>query len=301
MIYEEFEYPQMEAYLDEKIDILIAGTPNSEDRSSFFYKRWKTTKEIIILDLISENDIKIEYTNETKKEEYEGDIDTGVPEILECCDISNKNILVDLSSLNHILIMYVTKILISEIPPKTLFASYIRPQKYKREDEGDSSILSDKILGVRTVPGYTKREKEKEILCSFIGFEGYRLKAILEYAHDIGELIPIVAFPSGSPEWYNITMWHSMDLLMSWDSTVIKCHSDSIFEAIEILKEKIPDHKNVVFAPIGTRPHSMACAIYSCNHSHARIIYDYAIEKENRTEGISEIKIYYLTTFLKVT
>lgn len=60
-----------------------------------------------------------------------------------------------------------------------------------------------------------------------------------------------------------------------------------------------PDER-AVLAPLGTRPHSMACALFACKHPHTRIIYDYAVECQRRAIGIAEIKVYHLTMFLEV-
>ena len=134
-----------------------------------------------------------------------------------------------------------------------------------------------------------------------MGFEGVRLKGILETVHSFEKLIPIVAFPSGTPQWYNVTMWNSMDILQSEGKnlSVYKCYSESIFDAVNLLDKVICQDETVVLAPLGTRPHSMACAIFACLHEATRILYDFVIESDHRAIGISEITIYHLTSFIK--
>ena len=133
-----------------------------------------------------------------------------------------------------------------------------------------------------------------------MGFEGIRLKSILESVHNVDKFIPVVAFPSGAPQWYNVTMWNSMDTLQSEnrDYAIRKCFSESIFEAVNLLQQNILHDEKVVLAPLGTRAHSMACAIFACQHPNTRIIYDYVIESNQRAVGIANITIYHLSSFL---
>ena len=298
MIREEFSFASIKDYLYEKNDLLIAGIPGSEERSKFFFDNWMDkSKDVLLFKQLNDNFVRFQYYSAgIIRDGNEIDLNIGIPYVLKYFGVQEKNVLIDLSSLGHLLIMYLTKIILCQVIPKTLFASYIRPQKYS------STNLTDKILGVKSVPGFVKREKDKQILCSFIGFEGIRLKAIIEALHNIDSFVPIVEFPSGAPQWYRITMWNSMDVINcdTWDSTVYKCFSDSIIEAVNLLSNILilSNDKQVVLAPIGTRPHSMACAIYACNHANASIVYDYAVENEHRTEGISEITIYNLTSLL---
>ena len=207
-----------------------------------------------------------------------------------------------MSSLDHVLIMYLTKILIMQVIPKTLFASYIRPERYNKQYGDIEFSLSSQVMAVQAVSGFIRRESKNQTLCSFLGFEGIRLKGILEAVHDCDRFIPVVAFPSGSPQWYNTTIWNSMDTLQSdcRGSAIHKCLSESVFEAVELLRKNIQADEKLVLAPIGTRSHSMACAIFACEHPNARIIYDHVIEQSHRAIGISEITIYHLSSFLKI-
>ena len=92
-----------------------------------------------------------------------------------------------------------------------------------------------------------------------------------------------------------------MDMLQSEarDVAIHKCFSEGIFSAVNLLESTISQDEKIVLAPLGTRPHSMACAIFACRRQNARIIYDFVIENENRAVGISNITIYHLSSFIK--
>lgn len=307
MIPEEFQFDDIKDYLYKSVDLLIVGDTTSEARSTFFFNEWKNiAKEILVINNIEENGIifydSVKYSyfsGDTLNCSAEIDFTVGLPSILRGIGIDRKNILIDISSLNHIQIIFLTKILLCEVVPKLLFAGYIDPENYKTAKENPLSLI-DKTMGIKGVPGFSKREKENQVLCPFLGFDGMRLRGILESGDTYDDIIPIVPFPSYVSHWYNVVTWNCMEILQGYSKELIvyKCYSSSIFHTLSLLDKILPTDKNIVFAPFGTRPHTMACAIYASYHENVRIIYDYAIESKNRTDGISKITIYNLTPFL---
>lgn len=303
MIKEEYSFSHIEDYLYANIDILIAGFPNVEERRSFFPNLWKSkNKDILFLSLDNNETVTFEFVqNSDLKISQRCDLCVGLSRLLRYIDIPNKAVLLDMSSLDNVLIMFLTKLLLTKVTPNSFFASYIRPEKYSSESGNVGYELCQKIGAVDAVPGFTKRESDNQTLCAFLGFEGVRLKGVLETVHGFERLIPVVAFPSGSPQWYNVTMWNSMDILQSEGKnlSVHKCYSESVFEAVNLLYTIISQEETVVLAPLGTRPHSMACAIFACHHEATRILYDFVIESDHRAIGISDITIYHLSSFIK--
>lgn len=302
MIREEYSFDDIADYLYCKNELLIVGMPSEDERSRFFFEKWNACgKDILRLKRESGEVLHYEYVR-NKNVVKDGVIDLCIatPRLLRCLHVDEKNVLLDMASLDHVLIMFLTKQLIMQVIPRSFFAAYIRPERYNYQNGDINFSLSSQVLAVEAVSGFAKRESEKQTLCSFLGFEGIRLKNILETVHNVEKFIPVVAFPSGAPEWYNTTMWNSMDTLQSEckDSAVQKCFSESVFEAVELLRHNIMQEEKLVLAPLGTRPHSMACAIFACEHPNTRIIYDYVVEHQHRAIGISDITIYHLSSFL---
>ena len=303
MIKEEFSFCHMKDYLLANIDLLITGVPSAEERSAFFSNLWdESGKDILFLSL-EDNETAICQLihNKVRGENIRLDVCVGLPRLLKSLGVVDKNVLLDMSGLNNVLIMFLTKQLLTKVPPKTFFASYIRPEKYVSESGNIGYELCQKIGAVDAVPGFTRRETNNQTLCAFLGFEGVRLKNVLETVHSFEKLIPIVAFPSGTPQWYNVTMWNSMDILQSEGKnlSVYKCYSESVFEAVNLLDNVIAQDETVILAPLGTRPHSMACAIFASLHAATRILYDFVTESDPRAIGISDITIYHLSSFIK--
>lgn len=302
MIREEYEFNDLREYLYEHNDILITGNSGEEERSVFFYNLW-ISKHKNVVKLIRVNDkVAVESIIEgTYKRIEDLDLFIGLREILRILNIEGRNVLIDISSLDHVLIMIITKILLNDVVPKNLFAAYIRPKRYSNQSGNVGFSLCEKILGVKAVPGFARREWEKPVLCSFMGFEGIRLKGIIESISNFDKIIPILAFPVGASQWYNVTMRNSMNVLHGEfsDATIYKCCSESIFNAVDLLKEILGREEKMIIAPLGTRAHSMASAIFASHHSNSKIIYDYVVENKHRAEGIAHVTVYHLTSFIK--
>lgn len=303
MINEEYNYDDIKDYLINNIDLIIVGFRGEDERQKYFFDEWNNLEKDILA-LKVKDDVFLEYSFISRKNTVcEGSIDlcVGTPKVLQYFGVGDKSILMDLSSLDHVLIMFLTKQLLTNITPKALFASYIRPEKYNNKEETEGFGLSEKVRSIEAVPGFAKRECDNQTLCAFLGFEGVRIKNVLETVHSIGRFVPIVAFPSGDPQWYNVTILNNMDMLQSEarDVAIHKCFSEGIFSAVNLLESTISQDEKIVLAPLGTRPHSMVCAIFACRRQNARIIYDFVVENENRAVGISNITIYHLSSFIK--
>jgi hypothetical protein len=117
--------------------------------------------------------------------------------------------------------------------------------------------LCERVKAIESVTGFSKRESKKQTVCAFLGFEGARLKNIFDVVHDIEKFITVIAFPSGSPQWYNIAMWNSMGIFLTErdDFVIQKCFSEGVFEAVDLLKNSISQQESAVLVPFSTRPH----------------------------------------------
>ena len=131
MIKEEYSFSHIEDYLYDNIDLLIAGFSSEEERSVFFSELWKSkNKDILYLALENNEIVAIKLiSNNIVRIEQRCDLCVGLPRLLKNIGVSDKNILLDMSSLDNVLIMFLTKQLLSKVTPKSLFASYIRPEK----------------------------------------------------------------------------------------------------------------------------------------------------------------------------
>ena len=305
MIREEYDFKDIEDYLISTESVLIAGTPTQEERSLFFSDKWKNNnQEIVYLNKPYNQfgNIQAIYRNKNGEESIVPvNLRSHLLSWLKSLNIASKRIILDLSSLDNVLIMYLAKIMVNDLRPRSLFATYIRPEKYIQQSGDIGFDLCDQVSPVTVVPGFAKRMTTSPLLYAFIGFDGIRLKNIIESENNIQNIVPIVPFPTDAPNWYRTTIWNSMEILNSFeDISIRKCLSDSVFEAFNMLSETVPKDKDVILVPLGTRPHSLACALYANNNPHAKIIYDYVTENEHRAIGIATTTVYHLSSFIKI-
>ena len=144
--------------------------------------------------------------------------------------------------------------------------------------------------------------KNNEIIIPFLGFDGDRLNNILE-GMTYDEVCPIIGFPSDNPYWQYESLRNCMLVLKhtASEQQIRKCKANSVFDALQTLDNILNDYpsKNFVLIPLGTRPHSAACAIFASKHiNNVRIIYDYAQEADICSQGVRSTTIYNVSQYL---
>ena len=84
------------------------------------------------------------------------------------------------------------------------------------------------------------------------------------------------------------------------EQKIRKCKANSVFDALQTLDGILTDHpsRNFVLIPLGTRPHSAACAIFASRCQNVRIIYDYAQESPVCSRGVRSATIYNVSQYL---
>ena len=94
MIKEEYSFHHIEDYLYDNIDLLIAGFPSAEERSSFFSKLWASkNKDILFLALENNETVIIRLIcNNTVRIDQKCDLCVGLPRLLKCIGVSDKDI-----------------------------------------------------------------------------------------------------------------------------------------------------------------------------------------------------------------
>jgi hypothetical protein len=304
LIKEEFQWSDVSEYLEINLNVAFVG-PGYDERSKFFpdvFSRWKSiliyleasqdTKSVQIK--VFENGNRITYDNTVE-------LLSGIRGLLNNIRSEMRIACIDLSSLQHCVLMYLTKLLIEEIKPIQLFATYAEPVEYSQSQFGEF-MLSEELLGRRSVPGFARRIKENPTkLLTMLGFDGERLNKITEDLQT-SSVTPVIGFPSFRPGWHNRSLKSSMRAIEDHHATsdIHKCNAKSIFDAYELIHDLRPrGGETYALAPLGTRPHSMACAIYATRYPGTLIIYDHPVEVTPRSIGISSCTCYHLSSFIQ--
>jgi len=185
---------------------------------------------------------------------------------------------------------------------------YAEPKEYKKgknkefQDEFDLTTSSGKF---QKIPPYSllidSTSSEKAILIPFLGFENNRLGRIME--SDDGaryeKYIPILALPAFEAGWENISLRRHYEELKN-TNTMKFSPANNPYETYKVLDliQKNERNKNLVLAPIGTKPHALGAIIFLINKKEEDIkvglTYDFPKKKEKRTDGIGNIYEYSL-------
>lgn len=303
IIREEYPLSAVEDVLKKEISVVIIGTTSCEERCQKIKDTFRNTGAMIVA---------VDYKHDESKFHFSV-ITDPLPSTLKPTKENfanlfaskikghDKNVLIDLTSLQHPVIIVLLNILFNKIRPAHLFASYVKPKQYISRDELGKYNLTIGVSEPAGIPGLIRQRKENEIVIPFLGFEGDRLHNIIEdMTYD--SIIPIVGFPSEDPSWQFESLRNCMQVLESAcpDAEIRKCKSNSIYDAIATLDaiNALYPEKNFVLLPLGIRPHTAACGIWAAKHKNARVLYDYVVESDRRSVGIGDVIVYHLSRYI---
>ncbi|WP_180084024.1 hypothetical protein [Acinetobacter sp. YH12145] len=182
---------------------------------------------------------------------------------------------------------------------------YIEPLTYNKDESDEFYRLSHYPIGYKPIPGAVGdlHHDDLELGIFFIGFDSSRMEIALEEFQMIqGKLIKTIfatpAFSSGLemesivPHLNILTdnPKFEIDFCSALDPT-------SSFEMLNFYKRSLDDGKKLFIAPLGTKPTTIATALFANLNSDVSLLYDHPMNLENRTSGVKDWHIYsvYLT------
>ena len=303
IVREEYPLSAVEAVLKKDISVVIIGTSSCEERCQKIKDTFQDTGAMIVAVDYKHDEGKFHFsvltdplpsTFRPTKERFANLFASKLKG-------HDKNVLIDLTSLQHPVIIVLLNILFNKIRPAHLFAAYVKPKQYINRDELGKYNLTIGVSEPAGIPGLIRQRKDDEIVIPFLGFEGDRLHNIIEdMTYD--SIIPIIGFPSEDPSWQFESLRNCMQVLESAcpDAEIRKCKSNSIYDAIATLDEinALYPEKNFVLLPLGIRPHTAACGIWAAKHKNARVLYDYVVESDKRSVGTGDVIVYHLSRYI---
>lgn len=303
MINEEYCWADVEGTLSSIVSCVFVG-PAKDQRAQYFPRLWNTWDCLLVR---IEADPNLEFLTfsiskggQPVRDNQRLTVTTGLRGILSSLGESNLEVVcIDMTSLQPAVLMFLTKLLTAEVRPSHLFGTYAEPEEYARKAD-DEYLLSSRFMGLRSVPGYATRTGSGGRLLAFLGFEGDRLAKILDEVQ-FDDVIPIVGFPAYQPGWQNRSLVSCMGPIQHAASTVKveKCSAVSIYDAFALIGRLRGHEPQVALAPLGTRPHTVACAMYAATHPKTHLLYDHPVEQPHRSVGIGPCRCYHLTPLMK--
>ncbi|EOX7543271.1 hypothetical protein ACULUM_001009 [Acinetobacter baumannii] len=183
---------------------------------------------------------------------------------------------------------------------------YIEPLKYNKDESDDFYKLSHYPIGYKPIPGAVGdlHHDDLDLGVFFVGFDPSRMEIALEefqmiQGKSIKTIFATPAFNSGL-ELESIVP-HLNLLIDNRNFEIDFCSAldpTSSFELLNYYKKSLDDGQKLFVAPLGTKPTTIASALFANLHSKdVSLLYDHPLHLENRTIGVKEWHIYsiYLT------
>lgn len=286
--------------------ILIRGS-HSDERDEFFQRKMSSDHDIMVLSYDTENVKVIIPSSQFAKEMSLPSIEDPV---LMCNRISeiiynlHCTVILDITSLASELVFMLLKSF-KECSIDNVYAVYVQPLEYIVERDAvliPNYMLSDARSSISSIPGFLVLPNElQSLLVVFLGFEGGRFHELREHIQTDGntEIRPILPLPSYSAGWHMRTLYSNLSTLK--ESEVIqeikRITSWDPFHAFNTLEQIYNDSSEsyqINVAPLGTKPHTLAAALFAIKHDDVRVMYDHPKVSVHRSIGIGQVRAYNL-------
>ena len=175
---------------------------------------------------------------------------------------------------------------------------YAEPSEYKlrtnyMNDFGKHEFdLSTHSEGFKAIPGFAKAltQSQKAILISSMGFERSRLGQLLSlddgaYIHSV---LPIQA------GWDKHSFFQNVETLSDKGIKPQFVSANSPLDMLymlQFIKDSYVDEE-ITLAPLGTKPLSIASAVFLINNPEVTLKYDHPKRKGRRSTGLGKIHLY---------
>ena len=229
---------------------------------------------------------------------------------------TSSNIIIDCTTLSYMEILTLLNFLNNIPMSNDVDLFYVEPVGYNNEDtkfEGmDFHLSYDSGRLAYIKPFFLETpldnlNKEKAVIIVFLGFEDDRINTILErddFNETYQEVFPILAVPAFEYGWENISISKHIGLID--DRKLLYSPSDNPYSSYKLLNEFIKEipYKQIVIMPFGTKPNTVASAIFMVNYKEKYIPntgmasiatqFDFPIKSEKRSYGVKEVHHYSL-------
>lgn len=217
--------------------------------------------------------------------------------------IEEEKILIDATSLSLPEIIHIFGIMNNK--SKSFDIIYVQPSDYKKKDvkEIDKSIsfdLSDDGIGIQQLPPFVGYTENSEMLIS-IGFEGHRIGSLInteEYKKD--NAICLIGIPAFKLGWESKSLSNNHKQLIDLKKN-LSCRfrlsgaNDPLrtYELIDNVYNSLKyEKKNLCLAPFGTKPSTIAAALFAVNNKGVIVTYDFVQKKPKRSDGTDLVHIW---------
>lgn len=192
-----------------------------------------------------------------------------------------------------------------EVSFDNVIVTYVQPLEYNVERNEvllPEYLLSQEHSPITPIPGFMRLSSDlKPLLVVFLGFEGGRFQELREHLLADGnvEITPILPLPSYSAGWHMRGLYLNLDTLKDSEKLqeIKRVTAWDPFHALNVLEKlyrNCSEEYQISVAPLGTKPHVLATALFAIKHEDVRIMYDHPKASLHRSLGIGEVRGYLL-------
>ncbi|MGO8465009.1 hypothetical protein AB9F45_10690 [Rhizobium leguminosarum] len=220
--------------------------------------------------------------------------------------LSCARIYLDITGLSHGVWMPLLRIMLES--GKSVTCLYSEPGRYTPSANprpGEFYDLSEKVLGFRPIPSFAKlpsRSRSESLLIPLLGFEGVRLKYLIETVEpNDRDIFPIIGVPGFEIDYPFHTYEGNADALRAtraWqriDFADASCPF-ALLNWFQNLRKEMPN-RFFKIAAIGTKPHALGALLFALRDNLSEILYDHPVKKKGRTKGVGKCHLYDVTKY----
>lgn len=187
---------------------------------------------------------------------------------------------------------------------------YVEPGDYRRSI--DSHLLAERdfelsgeVVGFRGIPGVTRMLNDRRIqrCVFFLGYEGARFRrAFTDLEMLRGNTSRVVfGIPAFRAGWEMDSLANNLSVMQDERvASVSFCGADNPRAAIDLLKSAyaaLQLNEALFIAPIGTKLHGLATALFVAEHRSVGVIYDHPNRSPDRSTAVGNWHRFIVTAY----
>ena len=187
---------------------------------------------------------------------------------------------------------------------------YVEPEGYRRTPDPHPLLerdfeLSGEIVGFRGIPGTTRmlNDRRPQKCVFFVGYEGARFRRAFTDLEMLKGRSSNVVFgiPAFKPGWEMDSIANNIPVMRDEHvGSVYFCGADNPRAAVELLLityDGLQHDETMFVAPLGTKPHGLATALFVAQHTDVGVIYDHPHRTADRSEAVGKWHVFSVADF----
>ena len=197
----------------------------------------------------------------------------------------------------------------TDLDLRTVYVEPVHYTKSRVPRPGDIFALSDRLHGLRPLPGLARLRREgaeRAMIVALLGFEGWRFDAILaKLEPDAGTVVPVVGVPGFRSEYPFYALEGNIIPLERDDNWMNRefVTANDPFEVFGLLDSIQRDRAGTLIriAMVGTKPHALGAVLYhTLRPAYSELIYDNPVRSAGRTDADRTILQYDVSQFIRI-